>query len=610
MKLLMIHADKLEYWVKKRAVKEAEEPEKDHLLIEDCLVVYTAVEKGDDENLVKNALEEIKNVSERVNAERIVIYPWVHLTSEPASFKKAEKLIDLLTTECKSHGFDVHRVPGGWYKAFEIRCKGHPLAETLREVKPGKPAKVEGEEKPGKFLILMPDGTELEPTVETLDKIGEDFKTFVMDELGISHQSGDRPPHIELMRRLELVDYEPASDVGHFRFYPKGALVKGLIEDLSVELANRIKAMRIETPFMYRLEVDAIREQAEKFRERNYVVPMDGRQLIVRFAGDFGLFEMLKDATISYRNLPARFFELSPSFRLEQRGECVGLRRLRAFTMPDIHCLTMDMKQALEEYKMLFKLFAEVLRDLEVDFIVAFRVVEEYYHKLKPEILEMLSVIDKPALIEILPEMKHYWAMKHEFQFVDSVGGHAQLSTVQLDVEDSERYGITFVDKDGMEKGTLIIHSSIGSIERYIYCLLEEGAKKSKSGVKPMLPVWISPVQVRVIPVSMEQLKYAEKQAEKLNNLGVRTELDDRDLRLSRKIADAEKMWIPYIAVVGREEAGNGTLMVRIRKTGEKRRFKAEELALAIKEETRGKPWRPLPMPMKLTEQPHFTRPA
>ncbi len=509
-----MHSDRLSYEVKEKAVKEAEDVERRSYHVEEVLVLFTSYERGDDPSTVRAAVEDIEVVASRLGTKRLVVYPWVHLTEKPAPFPIAKELHDFFVDTLHSAGFWVHKVPIGWYKAFEIKVKGHPLAESLRVVR--KKLVIQEEKvEPSQFLILHPNGKELDP--RKLDGIeDEDLRIFVRNEVFGKVPKGEKPAHIELMRRLELVDYEPASDVGHFRFYPEGTLIKRLIEELAFQVANRIDAMEIETPLIYRLTVPAIAEQAEKFKERGYRFEIDSIPFTLRFAGDFGLFQMMKNMIISKKHLPISFYEISPSFRLEQRGECVGLRRLRGFTMPDIHTFAADLEQALEVYKLYFRVYDELLKSLGIDYVVAFRVVKEYYQEFKPHILEMLRHVNKPALIEILPKMKHYWAMKHEFQFVDKSGGNGQLSTIQLDVEDSARYGIYYVAEDGERRPGIIVHTSMGSVERMIYAILEQAAKSVEKGVKPMLPVWLSPVQVRVFPITERALSFAEEVVELL----------------------------------------------------------------------------------------------
>lgn len=606
MRILALHSDFFRFRVRQKAVEAAEEPENREGEFSDLLVLFTSFEKGDSEEEISLAIEDIKDVSSRVGTTSLLVYPWVHLTENPLPFYEAKRLMNLFAESLKKENFSVAIAPIGWYKEFEIKVKGHPLSESLRVIRAGE-RKAEREkeaEEHGRFVILHPDGREEE--IGDLDSIAdEELKIFIRNEVFGKVPSGEKPRHIELMRRLELVDYERSSDIGHFRFYPAGTLVKRLIEELALNVAISIGAMEIETPLMYRLDVPAIAEQASKFRERMYTIQVDNNQLILRFAGDFGLFEMMKDMNISYRHLPVSFYEISPSFRLEQRGEAVGLRRLRAFTMPDIHTFARDMKQGISVYKMYYEKYHNLLRQLGIEYVVAFRVVERFYEELKPEIIDMLRISGKSALIEILPEMKHYWAMKHEFQFVDSTGGNAQLSTVQLDVEDSARYGIFYIDEKGERRPGIIVHTSMGSIERLIYAVLETAAKRGKKGEKPMLPLWLSPTQVRIIPVSQEHLAYAEKILDSIKDR-VRADLDDREMTLSHKIRDAERKWIPYIVVVGAAEEEMSKIRVRRRSDGADYYTTPDDLVKEILKNTEGMPFRRINVPERLSKRPIF----
>jgi len=606
VRILALHSDFFRFRVRQKAVEAAEEPENREGEFSDLLVLFTSFEKGDSEEEISLAIEDIKDVSSRVGTTSLLVYPWVHLTENPLPFYEAKRLMNLFAESLKKENFSVAIAPIGWYKEFEIKVKGHPLSESLRVIRAGE-RKAEREkeaEEHGRFVILHPDGREEE--IGDLDSIAdEELKIFIRNEVFGKVPSGEKPRHIELMRRLELVDYERSSDIGHFRFYPAGTLVKRLIEELALNVAISIGAMEIETPLMYRLDVPAIAEQASKFRERMYTIQVDNNQLILRFAGDFGLFEMMKDMNISYRHLPVSFYEISPSFRLEQRGEAVGLRRLRAFTMPDIHTFARDMKQGISIYKMYYEKYHNLLRQLGIEYVVAFRVVERFYEELKPEIIDMLRISGKSALIEILPEMKHYWAMKHEFQFVDSTGGNAQLSTVQLDVEDSARYGIFYIDEKGERRPGIIVHTSMGSIERLIYAVLETAAKRGKKGEKPMLPLWLSPTQVRIIPVSQEHLAYAEKILDSIKDR-VRADLDDREMTLSHKIRDAERKWIPYIVVVGAAEEEMSKIRVRRRSDGADYYTTPDDLVKEILKNTEGMPFRRINVPERLSKRPIF----
>jgi len=618
--LLLIHADSMSYEVKERALEEAEEMEEERRSgsYEDALVVFTAVEEEDVKAIdvvVDNASKEILDVMDKVKASSVLLYPYAHLSSSLARPRDALAVLVKLEEKLKESGVRVSRAPFGWYKAFTLVCKGHPLSELSKSIKPeGRAiameiAKPEVEE--GYYVLVEPSG---EMRELSRDRPQDDvalakyplIKRLIMNERGLKSEKG-APPHIRFMQKLELVDYEPASDVGHFKFLPKGALIKHLLEELAMDVAvNDVGATVVETPMIYRLSVPEIAEQASRFLERDYRFKIDNEEFTLRFAGDFGLFSMMKRVTMSYRQLPLRVYELSHSFRLEKRGECVGLRRLRGFTMPDIHCFCANLEQGKEEFANLMKKYMRLVKSMKIDYVIVLRAVESFFLENKEWFSSLARDVGEPLLIEVLPAMKHYWVVKEEHQFIDSLGGNAQLCTVQLDVEDSERYGIKFVDKDGSKKGCIIVHSSMGSIERWIYALLEQAEKNKASGRPPMLPVWLSPTQVRVVPVSSEYLEEALKIADEIEEAGIRVDVDDRDESVPRKIRDAEVEWIPFIVVVGEREVKEGTLSVRIRERRETITMRLAELIELISKECADKPKAKLWLPRRLSLRPKF----
>lgn len=286
------------------------------------------------------------------------------------------------------------------------------------------------------------------------------------------------------------------------------------------------------------------------------------------------------------------------------------MRRLRAFTMPDMHTLAKDIEQAKDEFKKQFKLSMEVLGGVGLtpdDYEVAIRFTEDFWNEHKDFIIELVKLIGKPVLIEMWKQRFFYFILKFEFNFVDNLDKAAALSTVQIDVENAERFGITYYDENGEEKYPLILHCSpSGAIERVMYAILEKQAKLMQEGKKPMFPLWLSPIQVRVIPVSKEYLDYALYVAGKIEGARIRVDVDDEDERLSKKIRRAEKEWIPYIVVVGEKEKETGTITVRRREDGKQYETRIEELIKEIKQKTEGFPYKPRPLPLLLSQRPKF----
>jgi threonyl-tRNA synthetase len=326
---------------------------------------------------------------------------------------------------------------------------------------------------------------------------------------------------------------------------------------------------------------------------------------------------MAHDATISYKDLPLKIYELTKySFRREQSGELTGLRRLRAFTMPDVHAFTSDLDMAMDEFKIRFDLCLSVLEDIGInndDIEMALRTTKDFYEKNKGLIIDLVKKLGKPILIEMWDERIFYFVLKFEFNFVDLSDKASALSTDQIDIENGERYDIKFTDKDGKTKHPLILHCSpSGAIERVIYALLEKEAIKMNKGQKPMLPLWLSPTQIRLIPVGDEFIKDCEKYIEELNKheyYKIRVDIDDREETVSRKIRDAEKEWVPIIVVVGDKEKESKEIKPRFRsKTlgGDNKFYAIKDLHNLIVENIECYPQESLPLPIYLSKRPKF----
>jgi len=618
MKLLLIHSDFIEYEVKEKAIPHPEETSTTKDRLDEALTVFIAIEKVDEKaplQAVEEACKEIIKTAEQLKVKNIMLYPYAHLSSDLASAKAAKDILIQLEHEVKKQDFIVKRSPFGWYKAFTISCKGHPLSELSREIIPGKEKKAVEKEREivSQWCILTPQG-------ELID--AEKFNFSGHEELKLLYEyesSGTRkvvgePPHVKMMQSHELVDYEPASDSGNFRWYPKGRMIKGLLEQHINNMVRDIGGMQVETPIMYDLEHPALSEYVKKFPARQYLVHSD-KDFFLRFAACFGQYMIAHDMTISYRNLPLRLYELTHySFRREQSGEVSGLKRLRAFTMPDLHTFCKDLPQATEEFKSQFSTAMRWMDSLKIDSEVALRFVKEFYENNKTLAQDLAKLAGKPILVELWNERYFYFVMKFEFNVIDSMKKASALSTVQIDVENGKRFNITYADEKGEKQHPLILHTSIsGSIDRNVYALLEREAIKINKGKKPMLPLWLSPTQVRFIPVADEFVPDCEVFITELNTMSpfyyIRSDIDDREESVGRKIRDAEKEWIPYIVVIGEKERNEKAFSPRVRTSelgeGEKA-YTVPQLHTLIVERVKDYPQQKLPVALYLSKRPKF----
>jgi len=614
MRILQLHCDSIEYTPTKKEIKSAEEIEPKSTRIEEVVVCFIAVEKDDDSNIAKNAMIEIQETMKNVGCNKLLLYPYAHLSSDLASPGTGLKILKEMQEICT--GIEVTHAPFGWTKAFSIQVKGHPLAESSKvfskdSIKEKTSTALESESKIKSYWYIMtPDGK-----MEEIEKFNftnhKQLEILAKYESAKTRSSDEAPPHVNLMKKLAIADYEPASDSGNMRFYPNGRLIKSQIEQYVTDKIRNYGGIEVETPIMYDSHHPSMESYFNRFPARQYSIDSEGKHLFLRFAACFGQFLMTKDFQLSYKNLPYKLYELTRySFRREQSGELVGLRRLRAFTMPDCHAFCKDMPQAIEEFRKRFDLSREVLSGLgieENEYEMAIRFTDEFYNQNKELIKQMVSKIGKPVLVEMWKERFFYFVLKWEFNFIDNLGKASALSTDQIDVENGKRYGITYTNENNEQKHPIILHNSpSGAVERVIYALLEKFAKQIKDGKRPQFPLWLAPTQVRLIPLKDEHLEFTTHLADKFIEQNIRVDIDDRNDTIGKRIRDAEKEWISYVLVIGEKEVNSPKLSIRDRATGDIREVSIEDFIKEITDATSGKPISRLNSTLLLSQRPQI----
>ena len=294
MRILTVHADFIEVEALSKAIKDAElldsEGKKGKQKYEEVLVVFTAVEEGDEDvaSVAQKLASETENVAKQLKAKNILLYPLVHLTSKPSAPRVARSVIEKAEGLLKHAGYTADHSPFGWYKSYTLRCKGHPLSELSRELKAeGDTGKQIGtgigtEVGAGIGARIGTDGKEMEKEVisaslkqesvmkshfhifdlegklHEVDKFNygknAGLKTFATYETKKVRAYETEPPHIKIMKEHGLIDYEPGSDSGNFRFLPKGRLIKKILERAITDYCSNYGAMEVETPIMYDYE--------------------------------------------------------------------------------------------------------------------------------------------------------------------------------------------------------------------------------------------------------------------------------------------------------------------------------------------------------------------
>ena len=617
MRILQLHCDSIEYTPTKKEIKSAEDIDNPQTQkLEELVVAFVAIEDGDDSSVAQNAISQIKNSMEKIGCKKLLLYPYAHLSSNLAKPSVAISLLKEM--EDGASELEVSHSPFGWTKSYKLNVKGHPLAESSKVItKDSKDSgeitsdALKGESKIRSYWkIMLPDGT--------LSNIADfNFSKHKKLEILAKYESAkvrrvdQPPPHVALMKKMAIADYEPASDSGNMRFFPNGRLIKSLIERFVNDKVKAYGGYEVETPIMYDSEHPSMVSYFNRFPARQYNIDSDGKKLFLRFAACFGQFLMANQYQMSYKNLPYKLYELTRySFRREQSGELVGLRRLRAFTMPDCHAFCKDLPQAIDEIKIRFELSQNVLHGLgivESDYEMAIRFTEDFYNENKSSIEELVKKHGRPVLVEMWKEKFFYFVLKWEFNFIDNLGKASALSTDQIDTENGERYGIEFVDEDNKKQHPIILHNSpSGAIERIIYALLEKAATDSKEGRKPQFPLWLAPTQVRIIPLKDEFNDFSDELFEKISAKDVRVDIDDRNESIGKRIREAEKEWIRYILVIGEKEKNSQNLSIRDRQTGDVREIPFDDFLNEIKEQTKGKPFTGLNLPKYLSKRPQL----
>ncbi|MEX0656803.1 MAG: threonine--tRNA ligase [Nitrosopumilaceae archaeon] len=614
MRILQLHCDNIEYSPTKKEISSAEDIEPAPKRFEEIVVAFVAVEEGDDKTVAANAILQIKDSMKKIGCQKLLLYPYAHLSSTLASPNAA--LSVLKEMESLASDLEVYRAPFGWTKSYKLQVKGHPLAEnskviTKESIEDNSSAALKTESKIKSFWHIMTIDGKMHDIGSFNFSKHKNLEVLAKYEAAKKRSVDEPPPHVKLMKKMAIADYEPASDSGNMRFYPNGRLIKSLIERYVNEKVHEYGGLEVETPIMYDSHHPSLESYFNRFPARQYNINSEGKHLILRFAACFGQFLMATDFQLSYKTMPLKLYELTRySFRREQSGELVGLRRLRAFTMPDCHAFCIDMKQAVDEFRKRFDLSRNVIHGLgieESDYEMAIRFTEDFYNENKPLIEETVKKIGKPVLIEMWKEKFFYFVLKWEFNFIDNLGKASALSTDQIDVENGQRYNITFVDEQNKPQFPIILHNSpSGAIERVIYALLEKAAKDSREGRKPHFPLWLAPTQVRIITLKPEFLEYCEKLADNIGSKNIRVDIDDRNESIGKRIRDAETEWIRYILVIGEKEISSKNLNVRDRESGLVTETSMDDFVLEIQKQVEGKPFSQLNSARHVSERPQI----
>jgi len=610
MKLLFIHARRFWYRATEKAIDEPEPLDgREEGEFSNALVVLTSVEEGDDHVVAEQASREIADVASRVKPNTIVLYPYAHLSNKLAPPHRALEIMRVLEDRLKAMvTAEVHRAPFGWYKAFQLECLGHPLSELSKSIVKRKTGEIVRREISKEYLIITPNGKIYRP--DEFDYTGyEELKILVDKEVFGKELPGGVNKVNQYCRKFGF-EWEPFSDHGHMRYGPHATAIMEAVGQYSWIVAQSlgIPVFKVMGTNTFDLSRKPVLEHAKLFGDRLYELEVEGSRYVLRYAACHQQFAMLRDWVISYRNLPMGMFELADSYRLEKRGELNLCFRMRKFYMPDLHILTRDLREAIEVSKKVQEKIFEEVRKAGREYIALYNITRDFYEKHFDDLMDFIRREGKPVLVALIPSGIYYWVLNVEYHIIDNLKRPREIATFQIDIGNGERFGITYVTESGEKRHPIIIHTAIiGSLERYIYMVFDTAAQQELSGKTPYIPTWLSPIQVRIIPITRDQLGYAEEVAKAIREHGFRVDIDDRDESLGKKIREAAKEWIPYIVVIGQREVDSKTINVRIRRTNDQRVMTTKELIEILEEETKGYPRVSQTLPYYVSQRPGFS---
>ncbi len=369
-------------------------------------------------------------------------------------------------------------------------------------------------------------------------------------------------------------------------FLPKGMTLKNTLIDYWREIHLRENYQEVSTPVILSRKLWETSGHWDHYKDNMYTTVIDEEDYAIKPMNCPGGMLVYKSQPHSYRDLPLRVGELGLVHRHEKSGQLHGLMRVRCFTQDDAH-IFMTQEQITEEIKNVTRLINEVYTQFGFEYFVELSTRPEDSMG-SDEDWELATnglrnALEEMGLKYIVNEGDGaFYGPKIDFHLRDSIGRTWQCGTIQLDFQLPQRFEAEYVAEDGSKKRPIMIHRvCFGSIERFIGILIEHYAGK--------FPVWLAPVQVKVIPVSEKSMDYATGVYEKLRAAGIRMELDHKDEKVGYKIRQAQLEKVPFMLVLGEKEAAEGAITVRSRDQGDLGAANLDEFIAKVQEMTKSR---------------------
>ena len=399
--------------------------------------------------------------------------------------------------------------------------------------------------------------------------------------------------HRKLGKQLKLFAIIPEIGQGLPVWLPRGYVMRRILEDYMLELERNAGYEHILSPHINKETLFKISGHLDFYKDSMYApIVVDDETYYLKPMNCPAAMMVYKLETRSYKDLPLKLGELGTVYRYEKSGELHGLQRVRGFTQNDAHlfCTPEQLESVIGETLDLLDVFYKDVGFKKYTFRLSISDWEkkaEKYAGTKDKWEHTEGILrkvltDREVEFEEMPGDAAFYGPKIDIQAVNVFGKEDSVSTIQLDFNLPERFNITYIDEDGKEKQPYVVHRAlIGSFERFMAFLIEHHGGD--------FPLWFTPEQVYVIPISDKHLSYAQDVYQQLRNAQLRVKLDDRTKSMQSRIRDAEKLKIPYVIIVGDKEIETETVSVRARRNKGGGLMKVQEFIDKLKEEIRTK---------------------
>lgn len=415
-------------------------------------------------------------------------------------------------------------------------------------------------------------------------------KQKMLDEWLVLMEEAKLRDHRKIGKEMELFTFSQAVGAGLPMWLPKGAMLRDRLESFLRKVQKKYGYQQVITPHIGNVNLYKTSGHFQKYGKDSFQVittPQEGEEFMLKPMNCPHHCEIYKFKPRSYKDLPLRFAEFGTVYRYEQSGELHGLTRVRGFTQDDAHLFCMP-DQLKDEFKKVIDIIFTIFKALNFENFTAqvslrdpnnrekYIGADENWEKAERAIIEAAE--EKGLNTTVVLGEAAFYGPKLDFMVKDAIGRKWQLGTIQVDYNLPERFELEYTGADNQKHRPVMIHRApFGSMERFVAVLIEHTGGK--------FPLWLTPEQVVIMPISEKYNDYAQKLSDLLNNSDIRTVLDDRNEKIGRKIRDNELKKIPYLLVVGENEMNGNTVSVRRQGQGDMGAMAVDEFMTLINQE-------------------------